>query len=189
LHRPQDACGIDVEKLWHHSVMAAVSAGVIARKAQENEGLAFTAGLLHDIGKIVLASAEGAKYTALTKEIEDGGSSPEGVEAMLFGFGHAEVGARLLSQWGLPEEISVPVLHHHQVCWVQPHERICAVVSLGNIMAHVAEANIPEKRTDTEEAVCAMDVLQLGEDDMATLLQEAHNDLKRMAGLLGAGAK
>jgi hypothetical protein len=39
------------------------SAGVIARKAQENEGLAFMAGLLHDIGKIVLASAEGSKYS------------------------------------------------------------------------------------------------------------------------------
>jgi putative nucleotidyltransferase with HDIG domain len=189
LRRPRNACGMDVEKLWRHSVMAAVGAGLIAREVQENEGLAFTAGLLHDIGKTVLALAEGSKYTALTQKIGDGGSQLEGVEALLFGFGHAQVGARLLSQWGLPEEISVPVLHHHQVRWVEPFERICAVVSLGNIMAHSAEANIPGKLSDSEEAASAMAVLQLREDDMATLLQEAQDDIKRMTGLLAAGAK
>ena len=81
------------------------------------------------------------------------------------------------------------MLHHHQVRWVEPFERICAVVSLGNIMAHVAEADIPGPLYDSQEAVCAMAVLQLREDDMAALLQEAQDDIKRMTGLLAAGAK
>ena len=52
---PNGACGIQVEALWRHSVTTAVAAGVLAEHLQEPEGVAFTAGLLHDVGKVVLA--------------------------------------------------------------------------------------------------------------------------------------
>jgi putative nucleotidyltransferase with HDIG domain len=189
LQRPQSAGGVEVEKLWRHSAIAAVTAGVIARKVQENEGLAFTAGLLHDVGKMVLSAAEGGIYATLTKESGDSGSSLQRTEAMLFGFGHAEVGGQLLSRWGLPEDITVPVSLHHQVDWAKPYDRVGAVVSLGNFMAHAADDAVPEKQYESPEAVCAMSVLQLGEDDMAVLLEDAQNDIKRMTGLLGVEAK
>jgi putative nucleotidyltransferase with HDIG domain len=189
LHVPKGASGAEVERLCRHSSITAVTAGIIAAKAGENEGLAFTAGLLHDVGKIVLASAEGARYAALTNEVGNGGSSLQGAESLLFGFGHAEVGARLLAKWGLPEEISVPVLHHHQKKWIQPLERICAVVSLGNIMAHAVDASIPGEQYDSPEARCAMGVLQLEQDDLAALLQAAQSDIQRMTAALGVAAK
>ena len=101
--------GIDVETLWRHSAAVASAAGLIARKVEEPEALAFTAGLLHDVGKIVLGAAEGTAYAALAREAVETGVPLQQAEAKRFGFGHAEVGARLLAKWGLPEEIAVPV--------------------------------------------------------------------------------
>ena len=140
------------------------------------------------LGKIVLALGEGAKYAVMMQEAGECGTALAGVEALVFGFGHPEVGGRLLAKWGLPEEISVPVLNHHKVCWVPPFERICAVISLGNIMAHDIDDGIPGKQNDSQEAIGAMRVLQLEEADLAALAEEAKADIARMAGSLGAAA-
>jgi putative nucleotidyltransferase with HDIG domain len=189
LSMPHSSSGIDVAAIWHHAAASAATAGAIAKRVEEAEGVAFTAGLLHDIGKVVMASAEGARYTALANEFVGAGALLEEKETEMFGFAHSEVGARLLEQWGLPEEISVPVRFHHRVDGFPPYERLCAVVSLGDCMAHVAKDKTPGTRYDSKEAVSAMSVLQLGKDDLAQLLQDAQADLERLTKLLSPGAK
>jgi len=184
LRLPPGVCGADVEKLWHHSATAGVTAGVIAKSIQDNEGLAFTAGLLHDIGKIVLAAAEGPAYKALTEDLGDNGTALDAAEKNRFGFGHAEVGGCLLVRWGLPEEICMAVSGHHQAGWVESFERVCAVVSLGNIMAHAAEATVPGGHYESPEAVAALRLLGLAEEDMTTMLQNAQEDIAHMTELL-----
>jgi putative nucleotidyltransferase with HDIG domain len=188
LQLPKGACGIDVDRLWHHSAMTGVCAGAIAKRVQENESLAFTAGLLHDVGKIVLSLAEGADYVALVEKAGDRGTALAEAEEMAIGFGHAEVGGRLLTRWGLPDNIFEPVRQHHQANWSQPLERISAVVSLSNVMAHAAETSIPGSQYESEVAAGALRVLQLKEDDLASLLKRAEKDFARMAGVMGAVA-
>ena len=159
LRLPPGVCGADVEKLWRHSATAGVTSGIIAKTMQDNEGLAFTAGLLHDIGKIVLAAAEGSAYKKLTDEFGDSGSGLCEGEKKKTGFDHAEIGSCLLVRWGLPDEITVAVGAHHQAGWPEQFERTCAVVSLGNIMAHVAEAEVPGNHYEAPEAVAAFRLL------------------------------
>jgi putative nucleotidyltransferase with HDIG domain len=185
LQVPDGVCSMEVEKLWHHSAMAAVSAAAVARKVHENEDLAFTAGLLHDIGKVVLASAEGNAYTALTDGIGDKGDRLHSAEARQFGFSHADIGGRLITQWGLPQDIAAPILHHHELDWAEPFERICAVVSLGNIMAHAANDGSPGGEYNPQTAVRAMDILHLHETDMPMLMLNAKIELECMGGLPG----
>jgi HD-like signal output (HDOD) protein len=148
--------------------------------------LAFTAGLLHDVGKIVLASAEGDAYAALSQEHANQGSLLQEAETTKFGFGHGEVGARLLERWGVPEDISVPVHWHHHSHWVQPYERLCAIVSLANWLAHVADSPAPEIQCDSPEAVTAAVSLDLTEEDVTLLLQDSREDVARFTGLLHA---
>ena len=102
-----------VEILWRHSVAVAVAAGVIAEETREDHATAFTAGLLHDIGKVVLVSANKDRYA---QAVLDAGLFRRPIlatEKHLFGFDHCEVGARLLIRWELPPNIVAAVRHHH----------------------------------------------------------------------------
>jgi HD-like signal output (HDOD) protein/CheY-like chemotaxis protein len=98
----------DVAWLWEHSLavsgMARALAELQAAHAVFKEN-AFTAGLLHDVGKLVLASCLGAKYKAALELARNKKIGITAAEIETFGCTHAEVGAYLLGIWGLPHPI------------------------------------------------------------------------------------
>jgi putative nucleotidyltransferase with HDIG domain len=106
------ATGFPAEELRRHSSIAAIAAGALARELGAPEDVAFTAGLLHDIGKLAMAMAEGGRYVDLIEECQRTGASLSQSEDRAFGFNHSQVGAQLLRRWEVPEEVRVPVLAH-----------------------------------------------------------------------------
>src|ERR1700733_12423026 len=105
--------GFSAEALQRHSNIAAIASGALALDAGESEGIAFTAGLLHDVGKLVLALGERDKYVAVMEDCQRTGVSLSETEKTLFGFNHNEIGARLLQRWGVPVDVVMPVLSHN----------------------------------------------------------------------------
>lgn len=92
--------GINVEELWRHSAIAAVAAAALAREVGESEGLAFTTGLLHDIGKIVFASGEDRLRNWRSVHALPIHRFMKSNKART-GFGHGEVGALPAGALGL----------------------------------------------------------------------------------------
>src|SRR5262249_52723291 len=104
--------GVDAAKLWRHSITAAFNTKFVAESADADGNLLFTAGLLHDIGKIILGQDKAAAGTGLFAHSSDTASLAK--ENEIFGCTHAEVGAALLERWKLPAQIVVGVRHHHE---------------------------------------------------------------------------
>jgi HD-like signal output (HDOD) protein len=102
-----------LEELWGHAVAVAVATKVLSarlRAGDPDEG--FTAGLLHDVGRLVLAMKFREHYwDAVDAAGED--VSPDAVETNAFGIDHAEVGGWLLEAWSLPAAIVDAVRVHH----------------------------------------------------------------------------
>lgn len=73
----------------------------------------FTAGLLHDTGKVILSSAMSTKYKEVLKSVRQGGTTLIGAEKQILGCNHAEIAAYLLGLWGLPEAVIEGVAWHH----------------------------------------------------------------------------
>ena len=114
-HGAQGALGM-IEKLWKHSI----ATGHLARAIAESERaplhlteIAFTAGLLHDIGVLILAANLGQPYQEILQAAGSSGTSLSAAEREQFGATHAEVGAYLLGLWGLGDGIVEAVAFHH----------------------------------------------------------------------------
>lgn len=99
--------------IWSHSMSVSVMANKIAAmENRETASDAFTAGLLHDLGKVVLAVNLPQKYRAVEELIRQEGLSRLEAEKEVFEATHAEVGAFLLGLWGLPAQVVRAVAYH-----------------------------------------------------------------------------
>jgi putative nucleotidyltransferase with HDIG domain len=132
----QKGYGMDQGELWKHSVAAAVAAQAIATQLMDDTNVVFTAALLHDIGKIVLAQSLEASYFKLVRETETQQQSLLEAEQKLLGVQHAEVGGRLLTRWRFSPNIVSAVWFHHTPQGAGSHQRLAAYVYLGNMIAH-----------------------------------------------------
>ena len=104
-----------IDALWDHSLRVAAFAKKITLLELENLKLsddAFTAGLLHDIGQIVLATKMPEKFGEALERAQQGGELLIDAEKAIFGATHAEVGGYLLELWGLPDAITEAITFH-----------------------------------------------------------------------------
>jgi putative nucleotidyltransferase with HDIG domain len=136
LNPAQKGYGFEQGDLWRHSVAAAVAAQLVARNLGDDENQVFTATLLHDIGKIVLAQFLENKYYKLLQETELNQQSLLESEKRLLGAHHAEIGGRLLERWHFSPNVVSAVWFHHSPKSATPHHRLASYVYLGNMVAH-----------------------------------------------------
>lgn len=109
----KEAAGFDQKTFWQHCIGAAVFARVLARHLGMNPEVAFTTGLLHDIGRLVLAACCQAEFAkVITHQKETGCTLLEAEQAVL-GTDHAEIGAEMARQWKFPEQIQTAIRYHH----------------------------------------------------------------------------
>src|SRR5215469_7460313 len=94
-----DSLGIDTAQLWKHSLTTAFACKFISDDIESDSNLLFTAGLLHDIGRVVLAQAKGAEYGRLYGQAMSTGGDATALEKATYGFTHADVGACLMDNW------------------------------------------------------------------------------------------
>jgi len=157
MQKPIDSYGLLSNELWRHSVASAVAAESLgAFTGMQIAGIAFTAALLHDIGKLLIGKVIG---TAELKQIflaasEDKGRAFESIEQYQIGFSHAQIGAQLCGSWNLPDRITVAVRDHHRVGDVDDPVTDC--VRLSNITAKVIGEGIGhEGMAMTVDSECA----------------------------------
>jgi len=128
--------GYDLQpgELWRHSIAVSVVAEGLSRElGVTGVDEIFTAALLHDVGKLVL----GDFIRDNTSSIDDESLrevSFEKVEQRLFGIDHAEIGARILSNWSFPETIITAVRWHHDPDAADPPNNLIDVVHIANVL-------------------------------------------------------
>ncbi len=124
---------LDAGDLWKHSLAVAAGAKIIA--ADKQPALAddaFSAGLIHDVGKVILDPYILERKGAFEKFMRTDKTSFLGAEREILGFDHGEIAAGICKKWRIPENLAVAIQYHHY-----PLE------SDGNVLAcilHVADA-------------------------------------------------
>lgn len=131
-------------QLWRHSLLVAFATERVLDRTSAvvvDPSVSYTAGLLHDIGKIVVNHAlDAATRTAIQDLVERREHSLVEAEETVLGTDHAEIGAVLLRKWRLPEIIIEAVANHHRPP-VEPKPQLSTVVHLADVLAHEVGAS------------------------------------------------
>ena len=129
----QRGYGLEPGILWKHSVAVALAASHLAHQTMPEEGgVAFTAGLLHDIGKVVLNEYVGREFAEIVRRVSEQGLSFAEAESQVLGFSHAEIGARLAERWSLPEPLVRAIRWHHEPQALDPPDVLVDTVYLAD---------------------------------------------------------
>ena len=155
-------CGFDVRSLWQHAIAVALCAGELARSSHVNQDMAYVAGLLHDVGRLVLATQRPADYARAMAYRAEHDCSVLHAERHQFGTDHASVGEALIQHWRLPEELRHAIANHHTV-QESENQLLALIVMAADAMAHALDLV-----SDPNEAVPPVPMFvwqRLGQDD------------------------
>ncbi|MEK6813680.1 MAG: HDOD domain-containing protein [Nitrospirota bacterium] len=128
IQAPLEGYSMAAGELWRHSLACAL----IARRIAQISGYAdveraYTAGLLHDIGKVALDQFVRAEYSEIVRRTESGGKTFSQAEQEILGFDHCQVGKMLLDHWRLPAVLVEAVFLHHRPSEAALDPRLAAI--------------------------------------------------------------
>ncbi|MCC6328375.1 MAG: HDOD domain-containing protein [Acidobacteria bacterium] len=149
----------EVQTIWKHSLavglMARELSKILRHRGSEE---AFVCGLLHDVGKILLLTYDSDGFLE-AMEAAEGGETLR-AETAKFGYSHAEVGALVARRWGLPNEVCVSILNHHDPAQAQDQLLITYIVDAANMIANIRGIGLHEE--DPARLEWSESILQLG---------------------------
>jgi putative nucleotidyltransferase with HDIG domain len=160
LKKPAPGYDLSREALWRHSTSVAVMSEALSTLLGiRDAGTIYTAGLLHDIGKIVMSEFVGENFDQIQKIVSDRKATFEEAEQEVLGVDHSEIGAIIADHWHFPSRIIDCIRWHH-------NPDIAPEIDPAIDIVHIADS------------VCMMEGFGLGRDDMQYRLNE--NSINRL---------
>lgn len=183
---------IDMDSFWRHSLACAVAARILATYMRaSNVEHFFVAGLLHDIGRLIMYTEIPGQCSQLFEEHAEEKSLLYRIEKRALGFDHADVGGALLEAWKLPPAISRAVATHHRPGSAMSVPEIgttATLIHVADIMAHAAGLGRSGERFVPPLDAEAWQRLSLSEGVMSAALRRLEHQYSDALALLEPGA-
>ncbi len=166
------------ESFWRHSLATAFCGRLLARRIKDrgmiDPDTAFSSGLLHDVGKmIIFCFLPDEKAKIVEARQTDSESEDHALEERILGFSHAQIGGFLATHWKLPKRLADSISFHHQPMASEDKLPIAHLIHLGDFVA---------KRTfyDPQDAY----LIGSPQDGVADYLNVTESDLEEFGSLL-----
>ena len=171
--------GLPSDALWRHSLSVAVGARIVAsRKHPDLANEAFSAGLVHDAGKIILDKYIMERQEAFADFLKDGNETFLDAEKKILGFDHAEIAARVCQKWNFPKHICAAIEYHHRPSRFRGNQ-LAFIVHAADRIAIWSGMNTDGLSIETDNT--AFDVLGIGFEEVEPIINEI---LQTVAGII-----
>jgi putative nucleotidyltransferase with HDIG domain len=172
-----------VGALWHHSALVAAAAKLLAARIRGvDPDVTFTAGLLHDVGKLVISLKIGMRYWGLVDRVDDG-RPIDVIERAEFGVDHAQVGGWLAEAWRMPAVIVGAIRDHHQPLLDATEWSPERVVAVADQLVHGTDIATGEQRPAALAVLDRTAAQGLTGEDWAEMIAPLRVEVDLLSGL------
>ncbi len=159
--------------LWKHSISCGITSQIVAKrtgKVRAEE--AFVAGLLHDVGKVILNVYVGSQFDTILALVDLDEMPFYEAERSVLGFDHAEVGGRVGDKWNLPANLCAAIRGHHRLSDGAEDPTLAAAVHVANQLCTAESSGTPIDLSKLPIDPDAMGILGLTEFDLDPIMRE-----------------
>lgn len=176
---------LEREGLWKQSQACAITARVIAKKIRfPKPDLAYTAGLLHDIGKVILDYYLGEQFKIIQDRVDSGEVPFERVEEEVLGFHHGQVGAKIAEKWQLPEDLVEAIAYHHEPREGLINPKVVAITHVADGLVMMMGMYLGADGMSYEFSEWAMELLGLDDQMLEEIMSEVADIISDEASFL-----
>lgn len=183
--------GFSWREMWTHSAICAVASQTIYAHVHGTRSgyaeTAFMAGLLHDVGKLVVARALPQRFLQIVEVCTESNSEMSAEENNILGTTHANIGGDLAEQWGFPEKLATAIAYHHMPEEAGEHEDMARAVTAANLLAKkLGKPYLTGVSTEITLKDVA-EIADLNEEDMELIVEQVRTDLARCEEIISWG--
>lgn len=178
--------GLSEGELWRHSVASALAAEILPTLCKVPlPPETYTAALLHDVGKLVMARFLGPDVLrVLAQAREEGGLSSLKAESELLQVHHGELGGLIVQQWELPDRLVAGIIHHHTP--ELAHDVVADAVHVANVAAKLAGTGHSATDADRDVDPGSLDRLGMSSADVIELSTRVGAQLEKVLAIYAA---
>jgi HD-like signal output (HDOD) protein len=177
--------GLEAGDLWRHSLGVAFGSKILATKknpAFAND--AFTAGLIHDAGKLILDRYILERKEAFEEFMTDGQQSFLSAEKQILGFDHSEIASEACKSWRVPHTLTIPIRYHHYPS--QSHgDKLAYIVHMADAIAMMTGLGLGIDGLLYRMDDKAKEFLGLQEEDVINIMGEVAESVEKITAQMG----
>lgn len=179
---------ITMQDFWHHSLYCGLLAQILAKKSKKIHAESiFIAGLLHDIGQLLMFNQLPEKSHEAILLLMEGSEELETYEAErhIFGFDHMQVGAALIKSWKLSPVLEECIEFHHEPQKAKDFPAEVALINIANAVAVMADFDSMSE--DDEIPMInpiSWELTGLSKEDLPEAIKQAQNEIKEIESVL-----
>lgn len=173
---------LPAESLWRHSLAVAVGSRIIASKkypALANE--AFSAGLIHDVGKLILDRYILERKEEFLRFFADGEQAFLVAEKEILGFDHAEIASEVCKRWNFPKSISVAIKYHHHPSRLRGN-KLAYIVHVADEIAILSGMDIEGLTLEIDDK--SIQVLGIQSNEIEPIIDEVMKSVNQITGVI-----
>ena len=178
------SAGLDKKALWVHAAGVGSVARFLCKKLSIDRDEAFTAGIVHDIGKIIFDSLYADFYSDVLKQVAAEDVSIYQAEEEVIGLTHAQIGEKLAEAWNLGPELVSAIGYHHSPDRAEGDEEIATLVHIGDVVARRLDVGSGGDSTVPDIDPGALKKLGVSSDQLTEWDQEIQEAVERDRSIL-----